>query len=131
MNEAERNAKLLDTRAKLASLLDTLQTSKAAFQAMPPMPQPGGAPPMDPAMMGGAPPPPGGAPPMDPAAMGGAPPPMDPAAAGGAPPPPPPDDFAQIVEGMDAMSQQIQQLGQQQEQIMQALSQGNDPQQPM
>ena len=65
---------------------------------------PGGAPPMDPAMMaaaggGGAPPmdpsmmgaPPGGAPPMDPAMMGaaGGAPPMDPsmmAAAGGAPP---------------------------------------------
>lgn len=42
----------------------------------------GGAPPMDPAMMGGAM---GGAPPMDPAMMGGAPP-MDPAMMGGAPP---------------------------------------------
>lgn len=41
-------------------------------------------PPMDPAMMGGAPPT-GGAPPMDPAMMGGAPP-MDPAMMGGAPP---------------------------------------------
>jgi len=59
----------------------------------------GGAPPMDPSMMGGAPPagaPPmdpammaamggGGAPPMDPSMMGGAPP-MDPAMMGGAPP---------------------------------------------
>ena len=49
---------------------------------------PGGAPPMDPSMMGGAPPgamPPGGAPPMDPSMMGGAPP-MDPSMMGGAPP---------------------------------------------
>lgn len=55
----------------------------------------GGAPPMDPAMAGGAPPPPPG---MDPAAAGGAPP-MDPAAAGAAPPPeaaapPPPPEPA-------------------------------------
>lgn len=59
-------------------------------------PAAGGAPPMDPSMMGGAPPggapagmPPGGAPPMDPAMMGGggAPmaPPMDPSMMGGQP----------------------------------------------
>ena len=56
-------------------------------------PAAGGMPPMDPAVMGGAP---AGAPPMDPAAMGGMP--MDPAAMGGMPPmdpmmgglPPPP-----------------------------------------
>lgn len=46
---------------------------------------PGGAPPMDPSMMGGAPPggaPPGGAPPMDPSMMGGAPPMADPSMMG-------------------------------------------------
>ena len=59
---------------------------------------PGGAPPMDPSMMGGAPPggppmdpsmmgaPPGGAPPMDPSMMGGMPP-MDPSMMGGGLPP--------------------------------------------
>ena len=50
---------------------EVLKTLKQAFQ-----PMPGGAPPMDPAMMQQ-----GGAPPMDPAMMqqGGAPPPADPA----------------------------------------------------
>lgn len=49
-------------------------------------PMPGGAPPMDPSMMGAGPMPPimGGAP-MDPSMMGGAPP-MDPSMMGGAPP---------------------------------------------
>jgi hypothetical protein len=100
---------------------------KSGFVPMPPggpqqgqggMP-PGGAPPMDQAMMGGMagqmmPPtdpmaaagggmPPGGAPPpMDPSMMGGAPP-TDPAALGGAPPPPPP------APGGDVRSQ-IQQV---------------------
>jgi len=67
----------------------------AMMGGAPPMdPMMGGAPPMDP-MMGGAPPmgPPPGAPPMDPM-MGGAPPmgppPMDPAMMGGAPPMGPP-----------------------------------------
>ena len=58
------------------------QSVKQAF--MPPQGG-GGAPPMDPSMMGGAPPPGGGAPPMDPSMMGGAPP-MDPSMMGGAPP---------------------------------------------
>lgn len=69
-----------------------------------------GAPPMDPAMMGGMPPGMdpammGGAPPMDPAMMGGAPP-MDPAMMGGPPPgmtpemqpPLTPEVVAQIVD---------------------------------
>jgi len=69
---------------KLRELIKLAETQRAknAFvdpAAMGGMP-PGGAPPMDPAMMGGAP--------MDPAMMGGAPP-MDPAMMGGAPPPPP------------------------------------------
>lgn len=69
---------------------------------------PSGAPPMDPAMMGGMPPmPPGGAPPMDPAMMGGAPP-MDPAMMGGAPPmPPAPPAGAGDVSGMTQMMRDI------------------------
>lgn len=59
-----------------------------AMGGMPPPPMDptmmGGAPPMDPAMMGAM----GGMPPTDPAMMGGMPPPpMDPAAMGAAPPP--------------------------------------------
>lgn len=73
------------------------QAQLSVKQAFMPPEAAGGAPPMDPSMMGGAA---GGAPPMDPAMMGGAPPmdpammggmpggaaPVDPAMAGGAPP---------------------------------------------
>ena len=69
------------------------QAQLSVKQAFMPPEAAGGAPPMDPAMMGAAPSgavppgamPPGGAPPMDPSMMGGAPP-MDPSMMGGAPP---------------------------------------------
>ncbi len=62
-----------------------LQTARQSVKKAFAPPQGGGAPPMDPSMMGGAPPQGGGAPPMDPSMMGGAPP-MDPSMMGGAPP---------------------------------------------
>jgi len=66
---------LMDILKKSASnLTEEPGEEKQAFQ-----PMPGGQPPMDPAMAGGA-----GAPPMDPAMAGGGMP-MDPAMAGGAP----------------------------------------------
>lgn len=96
------------------SFSDRLERLKAKMAGKVAFAPTGSMPPMDPAMMGGAPAPApmdpamaGGAPPMDPAAMGGAPMPadpaamaggMDPAMMGGAPPmdpamaaPPPPD----------------------------------------
>ena len=72
---------------------------QAVKQAFVP-PQGGAAPPMDPSMMGGAPP--GGAPPMDPSMMGGMPPggapPMDPSMMGGAPPADPTADIRAVVQ---------------------------------
>ena len=67
-------------------LLDVAGWAAAPHEKRGFVPPGGGAPPMDPAMMGGAPP---GGPPMDPSMMGGAPPggpPMDPSMMGGAPP---------------------------------------------
>ena len=128
---------------------------KSAFMAAPPMPQ-GPPPPMDPAMAQGGAPPMGGMPPvdpatgmpMDPAMMGGAPPmdpamggmppvdpatgmPMDPAAAGGAPPEAPaitPEIVDQILglleemgQGMEAMKQQLTQLQQGTESALQEM----------
>lgn len=137
---------LKQNREKFAGLLTTLeaaQREKNAFQAMPPMPQPGadpmaggmppggGAPPMDPAMMGGAPPaggmPPGGAPPMDPAMMGGAP----PEAGGGDPMAQMAEILPQIVEGLQALSDRMDGIDQTQQQIVAGLSEGNDPAPPM
>ena len=102
---------------------EVLKTLKQAFQ-----PMPGGAPPMDPAMMQQ-----GGAPPMDPAMMqqGGAPP-MDPAMMqqGGAPPPADPAQMEamvsevmhaveQIAGAVEQSNQQVSQLQSQLQQMMQ------------
>jgi hypothetical protein len=65
----------------------------------------GSMPPMDPAMMGGAPAPA----PMDPAMAGGAPP-MDPAMAGGAPMPPPGPDPASMGVMPDPSQQDPMQM---------------------
>lgn len=130
----ERKAILIESRTKIAGILASLGPIKAAFQAMPPMPQPGMPPdPMAAAGGGMMPPDPmaGGMPP------GGAPPPMDPAATGGAAPEGGDPNMAalmelipQIVDGMEAMNQKLQQVDQQQQQIMAGLSEGNDPQPP-
>lgn len=66
------------------------QAQLSVKQAFMPPEAAGGAPPMDPSMMGGAA---GGVPPMDPSMMGGAPP-MDPAMMGAAPAGAPPVDPA-------------------------------------
>jgi len=126
-------------RQQLQGMLSDLKQSKAAFQAMPPMPMPGS---MDPAMGGGMPPDPammqgGGMPPgmpPDPAMMqgGGAPP--DPSMQGGAPPAggPDPEQVMQLLEmavtGLEEMAPRVDALEQQIQQIMQGLSEGNDPQ---
>jgi hypothetical protein len=117
-------------RAKLLKLAAWAQLtpSKRAFVdpaaaagAIPP----GGAPPMDPMMMGGAPPMPGGGPPMDPAAMGGIPP-----VAGGMPAgdpmlavppeaaPPPPDPSTQAMGDQEAVRTMIR------EEVQKALGTG-------
>ena len=84
-----------------------------------PVPPPGqppmGAPPMDPAMMGGAPP-------MDPAMMGGAPP-MDPAMMGGAPAAP----AAPIEQEIASIKDMLQQLMDAQIAMMQLLGGGGLP----
>jgi len=109
------------------------QAKLSVKQAFMPPEAGGGAPPMDPSMMGGAPPgaiPPGGAPPMDPSMMGGAPPgamppgamppsgapPMDPSMMGGAPPM---DPAAAAVTGGDP-AEQIRSVVQ--EELQKALS---------
>jgi hypothetical protein len=104
---------LQQARVQLNGMLDSLAATKAAFQAMPPMPPPG-APPMDPAMMQG------GAPPMDPAAQAGAPP-----APGGDPQVM--ESLQQIVGGLEEMSQRIEALETAQQHIMAGLSEGIDP----
>ena len=85
-----------------------LQTARQSVKKAFAPPQGGGAPPMDPSMMGGAPPQGGGAPPMDPSMMGGAPPmdpsmmggapPMDPSMMGGAPPVDPAEQIRSVVQ---------------------------------
>lgn len=121
------------TISLLATIGVNLDRLKSAFQAMPPMPQPG----MDPAMMGA--PPQGGPPPgMDPAMMGAPPqggppqggPPlgMDPAAGGA--PPELMEMLSQIVGKMEEMDQRIAQLEGALQQIMGGLQQGNDPAPP-
>jgi len=78
MNSSELKQRLEDLRTAADSLRSL---AKEAFMAAPPMPAPGGAPPMDPSMMGG------GGMPMDPSMMGGMPAgggmPMDPSMMGG------------------------------------------------
>lgn len=112
---------MYDYEQKISRITELATMLKAAFQPMPGAP-PQGAPPMDPAMMGG-----GGAPPMDPAMMGGAPP-MDPAAAGGAPPPggDPAQLEAMLSEVMSAIEQMagaMEQQGQMFAQIQQEVQQ--------
>lgn len=135
-----------DTTNQLRDAIDTLRGIKAQIkQAFTPMPQDmpqqamAGAPPMDPAMMGGAMPP--GAPPMDPAMAGGAAPmpaqaapPMDPAMAGGAMPPGappmdptaggapvPPEDIGAVIDQVMASMEEIigviQELGAQNQEL--------------
>lgn len=99
--------KLANARLRAASL------NKRAFVpgGDPSMGGGGGAPPMDPAMMGGMPPGGGGMPPMDPAMMGGGGmPPMDPAMMGGGMPPPPPPPPGGDMSGIGAKLDQLIQL---------------------
>lgn len=104
---------------KIARITDLANMLKSAFQPMPAMPVPGGAPPADPNAAAAA-----GAP-MDPAMMGGAPP-ADPAMAGSAPPQDPAQLEAMLSEVMSAieqmagaMEQQGQLVGQLQQQLQQ------------
>lgn len=104
---------------KIARVNDLTTMLKSAFQPMPAMPAPVGAPPQDPNAAAAA-----GAP-MDPAMMGGAP--ADPAMAGAAPAPQDPAQLeAMLSEVMSAieqmagaMEQQGQLVGQLQQQLQQ------------
>ena len=104
---------------KIARVTELANMLKSAFQPMPAMTPPGGAPPADPNAA------PAGAP-MDPAMMGGAPP-ADPAMTGAAPAPQDPAQLeAMLSEVMSAieqmagaMEQQGQLVGQLQQQLQQ------------
>lgn len=93
---------------KIARITELTTMLKKAFQPMPAMPAPGGAPPMDPAMMQGAPP-------QDPNAAAGAPAPQDPAQLEAML-----SEVMSAVEQMaGAMEQQGQLVGQLQQQLQQ------------